>query len=387
MDIYSRKSRWKWYLALAGAIIVLISAVYSSYLAGELAKEERKKVEQYFAAQKELNKEIPEEALQYIDFTFFANMLESNTTIPVMLYSEEVGIIDARNFGSDDSLFLDKKYKSFLANNVEPIEGEYGTKLYFDESTLLKQLRFFPYVQFFLIGVFILFGYLAFSSARRAQENQVWVGMAKETAHQLGTPTMAIIGWIEHLKMIREDDEEILEITQELRNDVTRLELIANRFSKIGSEPELQPIDIYEELEICRVYMQRRAPRKVAFDFPKPNENEPILVQINPPLFDWVVENLLRNALDAMGGKGKITAVVYEDADYAFIDISDTGKGIPSNKFKTVFNPGFTTKKRGWGLGLSLAKRIIVEYHTGKIFVKKSSEGEGTTFTIQLPKK
>ena len=381
MDIYARKSRWKWYLALAGLAIVLISAFYSSYLAAELAKEERKKVEQLYAIQTEL--QDPEG-----DFlTLLAEILKSNTTTPMMIVSEEGAINSVINFPSEDSLYLEKKYQSFLDNNIEPIEGIYGTKIYYDESTTLRQLRYFPYLQFGLIAVFILFGYLAFSSARRAQENQVWVGMAKETAHQLGTPTMAILGWIDHLKMIREEDEEIQEVAHELRNDVQRLELIADRFSKIGSEPELQPINVYEELEVCRAYMQRRAPRKVGFTFPHPSEYEAKTVHINPPLFDWVIENLLRNALDAMGGKGHISAKVYEDNNYVNIDISDTGKGIPANKFKTVFNPGFTTKKRGWGLGLSLAKRIIVEYHTGKIFVSKSVEGEGTTFTIQLPKK
>jgi signal transduction histidine kinase len=209
--------------------------------------------------------------------------------------------------------------------------------------------------------------------------------MAKETAHQLGTPTSAIVGWIEHLRLIREEDEEVQEVIGELENDVHRLGLIADRFSKIGSSPELQPIDIYDELEKSRVYMEKRAPRKVSFDFPGIAQ-APLLVYINPPLFDWVVENLLRNALDAMEGKGKLTAEIYHDQDNVYVDISDTGKGIPANKFKTVFQPGYTTKKRGWGLGLSLAKRIIEEYHSGKIFVKRSEEGHGATFTIQLPK-
>ena len=210
--------------------------------------------------------------------------------------------------------------------------------------------------------------------------------MAKETAHQLGTPISAIVAWIEHLKLLREGDEETQEILGELRNDVSRLELIADRFSKIGSAPKLEPIDVYEELDKCRAYMQRRASRKIAFEFPAPGNQPAKPIRINPHLFDWVVENLLRNALDAMESSGKISAEVYDDADYIYIDISDTGKGIPAGKHKTVFQPGYTTKKRGWGLGLSLAKRIVEEYHSGKIFVKRSEEGQGTTFTIQMPK-
>ncbi|MEL7221639.1 MAG: HAMP domain-containing sensor histidine kinase, partial [Bacteroidota bacterium] len=224
------------------------------------------------------------------------------------------------------------------------------------------------------------------NASRRSEQNRVWVGMAKETAHQLGTPISAILAWIEHLKLVRAEDAETMEIAGELRNDVQRLELIADRFSKIGSTPKLDQINVYEEINICKDYMQRRAPRKVSFDFPSLEET-PILVGINPPLFDWVIENLLRNALDAMDGKGEIAAEVYEDNTNVYIDISDTGKGIPAANFKRVFQPGFTTKKRGWGLGLSLTKRIIEDYHQGKIFVKKSEEGKGTTFTISLPKK
>ena len=209
--------------------------------------------------------------------------------------------------------------------------------------------------------------------------------MAKETAHQLGTPITAILGWIEHLKMIHEKDEETQEVLVELNNDIDRLNLVADRFSKIGAIPELKETNIYQEVENMRVYMERRAPRKVEFDFPG-IEHSALNVNINPPLFNWVVENLLRNALDALDGKGKISAQIYEEKEFVCIDVSDTGKGIPNSKFKTVFQPGFSTKKRGWGLGLSLAKRIIESYHSGKIFVKNSILNEGTTFTIKLPK-
>jgi signal transduction histidine kinase len=194
-----------------------------------------------------------------------------------------------------------------------------------------------------------------------------------------------MVAWIEHLRLLREEDNEVHDILDELGKDVNRLELIADRFSKIGSAPELHATNIYAELEKCRTYMERRAPRKVTFTFPDP-AHQSLQAKINPHLFEWVIENLLRNALDAMGPEGKIEAEVYEESDYVCIDVSDTGKGIPASRQKRVFNPGYTTKKRGWGLGLSLAKRIIEEYHSGKIYVKRSEEGVGTTFTIKLQK-
>jgi len=368
-------------------VIVLISLFYTNYLTGKLANEERNKVQHWLRALEDINRPSATGCENCCDFTLQTEILSANQTIPLILVSETGSIVDALNFGAardTNRVFLEKELARMIEDGVVPIEG-FAQKIYYRNSTLLTMLQYFPVVQLVLIAAFILFGYLGFSSTRRAEQNRVWVGMAKETAHQLGTPTSAIIGWIEHLKVIREDDEEVLEVTQELRNDVTRLELIAERFSKIGSAPELQPINIFSEMEECRSYMERRAPRKVSFHFPNP-DSTPLFVNINPPLFDWVVENLLRNALDAMDGKGQITAEVYDDDQYVYIDITDTGKGIPPNKFRTVFQPGFTTKKRGWGLGLSLAKRIIEKYHTGKIFVKRSEEGLGTTFTIQLPK-
>ena len=209
--------------------------------------------------------------------------------------------------------------------------------------------------------------------------------MAKETAHQLGTPISAILAWIEHLK--EDANAQQSEIVGELQRDVRRLEKVAERFSKIGSAPKLEPANIYTELDRTRDYMAKRAPRRIEFDFPEDSEHPPLIVQINPHLFNWVVENLLRNSLDAMEGEGKISAVVHDETNYISIDISDTGKGIPPGKLRRVFRPGYTTKKRGWGLGLSLAKRIIENYHSGKIFVKHSKVGEGSTFTIRLPKK
>jgi signal transduction histidine kinase len=384
MDIYSRKSRWKLYLAVAGIVIVLISLVYTNYLTQQLAREERNKAQIWARAMEKLNEPMEPECEHCKDLTFFLEIIQANQTIPVMLVNDRGNVEDAVNFGTDDPEEWQKEFEKMRADGAQSIEG-FGNAIYYKESTILQQLRFFPIVQLILIGAFIGFGYMGFSSARRAEQNRVWVGMAKETAHQLGTPISAIVAWIEHLKMIRQNDAEVQEVIEELSEDVNRLDLIADRFSKIGSSPELNSVNVFKELDEVRAYMQRRASRRVKFEFPDPGQ-APITASINPHLFDWVLENLMRNALDAMGGQGVISTDVYEDNNYVYIDLTDTGKGIPNGKFKTVFRPGYTTKKRGWGLGLSLAKRIIEEYHSGKIFVKWSEEGKGTTFTIQLPK-
>lgn len=356
-------------------------------MADRLAVVERNNTRFWGLAMTDIN-DVDSEADEMCDFSLHQEILFSNNTIPVLIVNDQGTVDYGRNWGNEerdnDPEYLQKKLDELIARDAAPIDG-FSTKIYFGESAVLQQLRYFPFVQFLLIGGFILFGYWGLNSARRNEQNRVWVGMAKETAHQLGTPISAILAWIEHLRSIRPEDEETMEVADELRNDVQRLELIADRFSKIGSTPKLETINIYAELESCREYMQRRAPRKVAFHFPDPELNH-LPVKINPPLFDWVIENLLRNALDAMGGKGAISAEVYEDGDNIYVDLQDTGKGIPANNQKRVFQPGFTTKKRGWGLGLSLAKRIIEEYHGGRIFVKRSEEGKGTTFTISLPK-
>lgn len=378
-------------MAIAGVIIVAISMLYTKYLTDKLAEEEQKKVEQLKTAYDQLSYSFEDDATAQCDFSFHQEFFESNTSVPIILVTSD-GFMEGKNYGLErdtNSVFLKEKVAELQAAGQTPkiISSPFGdTQLYFEHSRILTLLTYYPFIQLVLIAAFIGFGYLGFSTSRRAEQNRVWAGMAKETAHQLGTPISGIVAWIEHLRLLREGDEEVGEVLDELGNDVKRLELIADRFSKIGSAPELKPVNIYDELERCRAYMQRRAPRKVEFNFPNPAENDPISVNINSHLFDWVIENLLRNALDAMEDKGKISAEVYEDENFVYVDLSDTGKGIPANKFKTVFQPGYTTKKRGWGLGLSLTKRIIEDYHSGRIFVKKSAPNEGTTFTIQLPK-
>ena len=383
MDIYQEKSNWKIYLVVMGILILSASLIYTTSVANKLKEEERKKVEQWIIAIENINND------DYLgDLTLHQKITQANTTIPLILV-EDSGIIQMGvNYGENKELdidFLQVQLDKIKVSGDPPVAAGDGNLVYYEDSTTLKMLTYFPFVQLALIGAFIAFGYFSFSSARRSEQNQVWVGMAKETAHQLGTPITAIVAWIEHLRFLHEGNEETAEVLDELNNDVGRLNLIADRFSKIGAIPELKKTNIYEELENMRNYMQRRAPRKVSFDFPG-IERTPLFAQMNAPLFNWVIENLLRNALDAMDGKGEISAKVSDDKGFINIEISDTGKGIPSNKLKTVFQPGYSTKKRGWGLGLSLAKRIIESYHSGKIFVKSSQLNEGTTFSIKLPK-
>lgn len=395
MDIYTRKSHWKWYLAAGGAAIVIVSLWYTKNLADQLAAREKQQVEQYLAAQRLLGKaETDPNQFFNCDVSFPLKVVQDNNTVPILLIGESGKIDGYVNIGEDslgniDPVALEKVRQEMIAGKadtiqISPADGVRQVVMY-SRSRLLGLLEWYPYIQLLLITAFVALGYLGFSAARRAEQNQVWLGMAKETAHQLGTPITAILGWIETLKVVNEDRPDNQEMLDELRNDVTRLELVADRFSKIGATPELAPVNLYDELDACRMYMQRRAPRRVEFHFPNPAEEEPLTVFLNPPLFDWVIENLLRNAIDAMeDGKGVLSAQVYKDGRWACVDISDTGKGIPAGKFATVFKPGYSTKTRGWGLGLSLSKRIMVEYHKGRIFVKKSELGKGTTFTIKL---
>lgn len=380
MDIYQQKSRWKIYLAIAGVVIIAISMFYTNYLVDKLRIEEHKKIELWKSAFEEIQTS-PYDS----DVTFYQEVLMSNTTIPMILVDEKGDIYEGHNLRDTSLAFLTKKLNKLKNSGLDPIKGSgYWSEIYYADSSILNLLRYLPILQFFLISAFILAGYLSFSSARRGEQNRVWAGMAKETAHQLGTPISAIIGWIEALKDEHEQDDNTLEILGELENDVSRLELITDRFSKIGSEPVLTKTDIAPHILSIRDYMARRSPRKVIFDFPE--ATEVIHANINAPLFNWVLENLLRNSIDSMGSVGQIKLTIDRTKDWVEINLSDTGKGISPSKLKQVFQPGYTTKKRGWGLGLSLAKRIIEQYHKGKIFVKESKIDKGTTFTIQLPK-
>jgi signal transduction histidine kinase len=282
-----------------------------------------------------------------------------------------------------DSAFVRLTLRKMAASN-EPIEVDLGDKskhyIFYSESFLLTQLRYYPYVQFGVIGLFLLIAYALFSTARKAEQNQVWVGMAKETAHQLGTPLSSLIAWIEVLKMKGADEASLAE----LRNDVKRLETITERFSKIGSQPVLEKHDMIPVLEKSIEYLRTRTSKSVNYILIPPSQAIPAAVNI--PLFEWVIENICKNAVDAMDGTGTITIQLSDQVQYVYIDITDTGKGIPKSKYKTIFEPGYTTRRRGWGLGLSLVKRIVENYHNGKVFVKSSEPGKATTFRIVLNK-
>lgn len=390
MGINIQKSGWKVILAILGLLILSVTMYYSNYLASELEKKEVWQAELHALAVKSFNDESNLDRDMPVEDRILDLDLEEkdiNRRIPVILEAEN-GDLSGSFWGAEkdtNQVFLKYKVAEFLSEGKEPEIGrDYFSKIYYFNTPLLKKIQLFPIAQISLVGLFIALGYFLFSSARTSEQNRIWAGMAKETAHQLGTPISAIIGWIENLKLISEDSPDQMEIVEELRNDVKRLELIADRFSKIGSTPELEIIDLYEELEECKDYMMRRAPKRVTFHFPD-ERSAAKYVMINKHLFDWVIENLIRNALDAMDREGKISATVYNENNYVCIDLSDTGKGMPANLKKKVFEPGFSTKKRGWGLGLSLSKRIIKDYHKGKIYVKSSKLNEGTTFTIKLP--
>lgn len=380
MDIYKQRSRWKFFLAMLGVVILSITLYYSNYLAQQLKENEKKNIYIYTEALKELAD------VSALDKDVFLNdTIVKSFSLPV-IFEDEQGILQGNNWGEskdNDRDFLEKQKNAFLKSGKTPIEGiGYFNRIYCFNSHLLGYIRYYPLIQILLAGLFVFLGYMTFSSSKNAEQNRVWAGMAKETAHQLGTPISAIMGWIEYLRSTN-DDEDHQEIMDELTKDVNRLNLVADRFSKIGSAPDLKKNNINMEVEDVIQYMQRRAPRKVEFDF---RSNTTAFANINSHLFSWVLENLIRNSLDAMEGSGKILAIITADDKNISIELSDTGKGIPSSKHKTVFQPGYSTKTRGWGLGLSLAKRIIEEYHKGKIYIKESRPGQGTTFCIELPK-
>lgn len=378
-------SRWPIYLSVIGLIIVVASVWYTNRLANQLSVIEENYVRFFEASVRDISNFDPASA--EADFSVQGEIIGNNTTVPAILALPTGGYLEAINWGGReaDTAYILEQLADLKENGKPPVAMPFGHLMYFGTSTLIQKLRLFPYIQLALIGTFLVVGIFGINQARRAEQNRVWVGMAKETAHQLGTPISAIMGWIEHLNMSYPDNPELMEVSNELNKDVQRLEMVANRFSKIGATPELFPTNIYAELDQCRQYMQNRAPRKVSFDFPTDAEGN-LLVAINPLLFDWVIENLLRNALDAMDGKGKISSRVTEQDGQVLIDITDTGKGMSARNARRVFDPGFTTKKRGWGLGLSLVKRIIEEYHQGKIVVWHSEPGKGTTFRITLPR-
>lgn len=380
-SIYDSRQRLKLVFIFTAVLIAIASVVVSDLLIKDLAQEERRKIEIWAdATQAAASENIGQ------NMALILKIIEGNVSIPVILCNDKDSVLTERNIErpeKDADNFMMKKVKELKAKK-QPIviDLEDGTYqyVYYDDSVILKRLLVYPYAQLTVVFVFILIAFLALASTKKAEQNKVWVGLSKETAHQLGTPISSLIAWVEYLRT-KEFDPSLL---NEMDKDVKRLETIAERFSKIGSNPDPLPVNINNSIRSALEYMQTRISSKVKVYTHIPEEA--ILVLMNDSLFAWVIENLIKNAVDAMEGVGEITFQVIERDTSVRIDITDTGKGIPKSKFKTVFNPGYTTKKRGWGLGLSLVKRIIESYHGGKIFVKNSELGKGTTFRIELRK-
>jgi signal transduction histidine kinase len=380
--LFRYKTFGKFSLLLFAILIGMGSLIYTKKLVGKLKVEERKNVELWAEATRLIS--LPD-TNQNVEF--LSTIIENNNTVPVILTDESDSIISVRNFGverKDDYRYFRKElYKIKEQNNpiVNNLENGHFNLIYYKDSIILTMLIFYPYIQLAIIILFILVSYQAFSSSRKAQQNQVWVGMSKETAHQLGTPTSSLAGWIEILQNNYPD----ISITSELARDVERLEKVTERFSRIGSKPSLTKENIVTIISQTVDYLKSRASSKVKFIYDYNSKTE-ILVPINSALFEWVIENVSKNAIDAMEGSGEITIRIAETEKHALIDISDTGKGIPKSAFKKIFNAGFTTKQRGWGLGLSLARRIVEEYHNGKIFVRHSEVGKGSCLRIVMNK-
>ena len=368
------------YVFMAVAIaIALVSLVFSNGLVRELAKEERNKIEIWAAATELLAKSDESN-----DMNLILQILQSNNTIPVILYDKANEMFSANNIKLPEEgarEFLRKKIGEFAEKHDPIVLEEINQYVYYDDSYILKRLQIYPYIQLLAISFFIALAFFALMSSQEAQQNKVWAGLSKETAHQLGTPLSSLIAWTEYLKLKGMDPF----LVNEMGKDVYRLEVIAERFSKIGSIPEIKPVAWQEVMLQSAGYLEKRISEKVklVFDFPE----SPVLVQLNESLFSWVVENLTKNAVDAMGGEGIITYSMGEKGRYCFLDIADTGKGLAKSNFNRIFQPGFTTKERGWGLGLSLAKRIVENYHGDRIFVKQSETGKGTTFRILMRKR
>ncbi len=382
MNWFSNFRNVKYLLIAVAAIIAAVSLVISNMLVEDLKLEEKNKMEVWASAMSSLvNAPLNE------DVTLEQSILSSNKTIPVILTDENGAIIQYNNIlipENADTLSVLMEHVADMRSrgNVIPVymEGLGIQYACYNDSNILVKLSRYPYVQLCVVVLFFVICIVAVVSSKRAEQNRVWVGLSKETAHQLGTPISSLMAWVEILKEKYPDDA----LLPDMAHDVERLQRVAERFSKIGSKPEPTADDIVAVIERAVGYVKRRSPSKVEYvvDFPK----RPLLVRMNVPLIEWVVENLCKNAIDAMDGSGVITVVVSHDEKNVYVEVSDTGKGVPKSMRKRIFEPGFTTKKRGWGLGLSLAKRIMEEYHKGRIYVKKSTVGKGATFCFELRK-
>lgn len=396
MNIYDIRRYGKWAFFAVTALLVAIFLRVSNDLVNDLSRQERERMQIWADATKKLSSTEGFESPG--DIEFLLDIIRRNNTIPVLLTDRDGNILDHRNFDLPepiDSLqpfVLSPANKNYLQNKLDALRNgpnviiiaitDLDTQyLYYEDSKLLKRLSVFPYLELVVMLAFIFVGYYAISSTKRAEQNKVWVGLSKETAHQLGTPISSLMAWMEYLESIGFEPETV----KEMNKDVNRLSTIASRFSKIGSAPTLETADASEIVTRAADYMRRRISSRISLTVDL--SPDPLPVDLSAPLVEWVMENLIKNAVDAMEGSGSITIKTSRLPNYAVIDITDTGKGISRKHQKTVFNPGFTTKKRGWGLGLTLARRIITEYHGGRIFVLRSEPGHGSTFRITLPLK
>jgi len=386
MDLYSRRNLWKQLLLLAAALIITFSVIYTQRIASAIQKQEVERVKSFALSYEILNTSSDPAELEAA-----LGSIKKNTDIPVIWATASDEINGWKNF---DSTHV-RKRENYLPQQIQYLrnkgqmviikaEGIEPQYLYYKESALLQNLKKYPYYQLILVTLFIIVALVAYNTSRNAEQNRIWVGMAKETAHQLGTPLSSISAWIEILRD-KLKDEEGKGMVDDLQKDVDRLELIADRFSKIGSPPKLEPVDISALVIKSVNYIHKRASRNITMTVNDTTQGG-VIAMASPHLLEWVLENLLKNALDAMDSKGKIVATISETHAQVIIDVKDNGKGIERSNIKMVFEPGFSTKKRGWGLGLTLSRRIMVQYHNGEIFVKESAPSKGTTFRVILNK-
>jgi len=394
---YQSGRTFRYFFIITAAIIAIASVWATNFLVNELKEEEYKKIMIWaesvaLIAAQAISEDADSTNLFNNYDRHLTKIIQNNTTIPVIRTNDSNQAIETANIESplvEDSVFIQNKIKAFRKKHDPiqiqiPIQRDENTVqyeyqyVYYDDSTVLKQLRLFPFVQLTVVSIFIIISFLALNSAQRAEQNRVWVGLSKETAHQLGTPISSLMAWVEYFKT-KEIDPKLL---NEMDKDVQRLKIIAERFSKIGSNTDSEQIDLVVAIRNAIEYMGKRISSKVVISTDLPEGQ--VTVLMNESLFGWTLENLIKNAVDAMDGQGEIKIHAFQKGNKMIMDVSDTGKGIPKSKFNTVFHPGYTTKKRGWGLGLSLVKRIIESYQKGKIYVYKSELGKGTTFRIEL---
>lgn len=382
MEWINRTRTIKVALIIIAILLGVASLIFSNYLVRDLEREEAIRMETWTEAMRTFNN-----ADEETDLNLVLTVIRGNHTIPVIVLDDKGGIENYSNVrihGTDTLGYLMRKAVAMRdAGNIIRMDMNEPGRYYdvcYDDSLMLKRLEAYPYIQFGAFAVFLLVALFALLSMKRSEQNRVWVGLSKETAHQLGTPISSLMAWTEILRSTYPDDELIPEMSK----DVDRLELIAERFSKVGSSPETAPEDLREALHRVTDYIGRRSSEHITINCSVPER--PVVVRMCSPLFEWVIENLCKNAIDAMNGEGCITIHVIQADERVYVDVGDTGKGIQKSHFQSVFSPGFTTKKRGWGLGLSLAKRIIESYHKGRIYVKHSELGKGTTFRIELKK-